>query len=609
MDRIEHRIEALRTEPARPDEFVRVQGSMFTLGGKPWYFRGINYWPNWIAGYPTLNHRNRECYDPEIIERDLAWLQSAGVNVVSAIAGIQPPNPDDPAGYRDQLDFLDRCLRHGIRCYFTVPYGRAYAGADFARIKDYIEKAGLRDHPAIMCWELAWEPIEGAWNKDLEKLGPDWNRWLVERYGSVEHALSDWGFDPRPSPEKPVPAPTMEQCMNSGPWNRYVAAFTRAFSDLISRAYGKVIRSLRAWDPSHLISFRGGACGIPSGAVFAHIHSVGVARHLDFLCPEGYNLQTGGWAVPTPADDIRKGGLVTLYYRHVSREKPVVWLEFGFTVNGFGEAWTPARFRVRPAELENQRIEVEHFYSMFVESGSRGASPWWFPGGFRLGENSDFGFVEPDGSERPVCSVFKAYQPRFAGVRHDPPDSFVTLDLEGERYRAWQMYAPAYLDLVKAGKIPAVRTEGTGTDSSNCPLVSVTGTPCDGHNPPRHLNAEFDRLEIKVGDEPWREATDGAAIVGPKGARVLCRAVVGNIGEAKWLAAGAGAVRLTGRAEYGLAFSAPVTADVPYLGSGEVAEFTLVPGLDGEVRVSFEMEAAGRTWFGERRVITLRPQP
>ncbi len=610
IDRIEHRIDVLRDTPARPEEFVRVEGSMFTLGGKPWYFQGINYWPTWMAGYPNLNQRSRECYDPEIIERDLAWLQAVGVNVVSAIAAIPPPDPDDAKGYRDQLDFVERCLRHGIRCYFTVPNGRAYAGADFSRIKDFIEKAGLRNHPGIMCWELAWEPIEGAWGHDLEKFGADWNRWIIEQYGSVDHAVGDWGFDPRTASDRPVPVPTWVQCTTSGPWNGFVAAFARAFSDLISREYGKVARQLRAWDPNHLISFRGGACGIPSGGTFAHIHSVGVARHLDFLCPEGYNLQTGGWASPTPADDIRKGGLVTLYYRHVSREKPVVWMEFGFTVNGFGEAWTPERFRVRPAELEHQRLEIERFYAMMLESGARGGAPWWLPGGFRLGENSDFGFVEPDGSERPVCRVFRENLPRFAQVRHATPDAWLTIDLEGERCRAWQLYAPSYLDLIKADKTVGLRTDGTGTDSANCPLVSVSGTPCNGHNPPRFLNAEFDRLEVQLGNGPWREVHDGDVLDVPAGAGVHCRASVGNIGEAKWLASspGGGAVRLAVRSDHDLLISAPIAEDVPYLGTGEVPTFTLVSDLEREVRISFEMEAQGRTRFGERRTITLRPR-
>ncbi|NLI00447.1 MAG: hypothetical protein GX446_13260 [Chthonomonadales bacterium] len=623
LDRIVHRIEALRTEPARPDEFVRVEGSSFTLGGRPWRFRGINYWPSWVAGYPHLQVRSRECYDPEIIERDLAWLQAAGINVLSAVQAIVPADPNDPTSYRDQLDFLDRCLRHGIRCYVTLHNARPYAGADWPTVRDYIERAGLRSHPAVMAWEVAWEPIDGPWGGRLDYLRDDWNRWIAEQYGHgpddagrspADVAAADWGFDPRAKSGDAVPVPTTVQCTTSGPWDRYVAAFARAHSDLIGRAYGDIIRPLRAWDPNHLITFRGGACGIPSGATFAHIHSVGVARHVDFLCPEGYNLQTGGWTVPTPADDIRKGGLMTLYYRHVSREKPVVWMEFGYTVNGFGGPWSPERVHIKPEELERQRVEIERFYSMIIESGARGAAPWWFPGGFRFDERSDFGLIEPDGSERPAARVLREFQPRFADVRHAPADRTISVDFDAQRWHAWDLYAPQYLEAVKAGHVPSLKSAGTGATSADCPLIAVGGTPYNGSNPPQFLNAEMDLLEIEVGGA-WRSVRAGDVVEVPAGSTVRCRAQVGNIGEAEWLAPAsaparggvyltatviAGRVRATARS--------PIAASTPYLGTAQVRPFEIAAALTARTTVTFDMEAEGRARFGERRMITLVPR-
>ena len=40
-------------------------------------------------------------------------------------------------------------------------------------------------------------------------------------------------------------------------------------------------------------------------------------------------------------------------------------------------------------------------YRMFIESGADGVFFWWYPGGFRLGENSDFGIINPDGTTDP----------------------------------------------------------------------------------------------------------------------------------------------------------------------------------------------------------------
>lgn len=618
LDRISHRIEALRTEPARPEELVRVEGSNFMLGERPWFFKGINYRPSWVGGYPHLNLMSRECYDPEMVERDFAWMRSVGMNAISAVHSLMPPDPDAAGAFRDLHDFLDRCERHGLKVYFTVPYGRPYQGADVGRMIAYLEKAGLRDHPAIMCWELAWEPIETPWRGRMDFMLDDWNRWIVERYGSVDNAMRDWEFEPERTEAGLVAIPTADMCLQAGPWGRHVAAFRRAFSDIISAHYRDIVMPLREWDPHRLISFRGGACGIPEGTRFAHTHSVGVARHMDFLNPEGYNLQTGGWAKPTPPDDIRRGGLVTLYYRFISREKPVVWMEFGFTVNGFHQVWSPELVHIKPERLELQRAEHEAFYAMIIESGSRGAAPWWLPGGFRLGENSDFGVMEPDGAERPVCEVLRRYQPLFDTVEHRPPTRVIHMDLDAHYADAWQRYSTEYLEAVQAGEVVHLTTAGTGTNSATCPLTAVGGTEYNGRNPPQFLNAEFNRLEVRVGDGDWREVRGGETLEVPPGVAVQGRASVGNLGEAAWLAPqgedDAGRVFLVGRREYGLEFRAPIIADTPFLDDAHVAPFTLIPpgGPDrptGNFSVSFEMAAAGRAFFGERRTMTLQIAP
>ena len=609
VDRITHRVEALRSTPAGRDEFVRVEGSNFMLGEEKWFFKGINYRPSWVAGYPHLNLNARECYDPEITERDLAFLESIGINALSAVHALAPPDPDDRLAYRDQLDFLDRCDRHGIKCFFIVPHGRPYQGADVEKVKDYITRSGLKDHPAIMCWELAWEPITGPWDNGMDFMLDDWNAWVVERYGSIDNAVADWAFDPGRTDDGKLPIPTSQMCNTPGEWHRYVAALRRGFSDIISAKYRDVARPLREWDPQHLISFRGGACGIPSGHRFAHVHSVGVAKHMDFLNPEGYNLQTRGWAETTPPDDLRRGGLVTLYYRFISREKPVVWMEFGHTVNGYQQEWAPELVHISRTKLEHQRQEYENFYAMIIESGARGAAPWWLPGGFRLGEKSDFGIIEPDGTPRPACEVLRKYHPQFDDVVHRPPTRVMEVDFDARCADGWEIYSPQYLEAAEDGEVVALRSPGTDTDSATCPLTAVGGGECTGRNPPQFLNAEFNRIELKVGDEPWRAIGAGETIPAKRGAPVLCRASVGNIGEAKWLAPGdgedAGRVFLGGRPDYGLQFRAPIAADTPFLADARVGQFTLVPAIEGEITLSFEMVSAGRAHFGERRTVVI----
>ena len=107
---------------------------------------------------------------------------------------------------------------------------------------------------------------------------------------------------------------------------------------------------------------------------------------------------------------------------------------------------------------------------------------------------------------------------------------------------------------------------------------------------------------------------DGDTVTAPAGAQVRCRASVGNLGEAAWLAPLAGQetgrVYLAGRKEYGLEFRSPIAADTPYLKDAAVREFLLILSLTaGETRASIEMEARGRAYFGERRTVTIKAGP
>jgi hypothetical protein len=56
--------------------------------------------------------------------------------------------------------------------------------------------------PAILSWELSWEPIyySGPAGAQMDFLIPDWNAWIVERYGSVAEAERYWeGIGCRPA--------------------------------------------------------------------------------------------------------------------------------------------------------------------------------------------------------------------------------------------------------------------------------------------------------------------------------------------------------------------------------------------------------------------------
>jgi hypothetical protein len=603
IDSISHQIGLLPDDSARPEDCVRVEGSNFVLHGRPWHMLGINYYPSSQAGRAPLRHLDREFYDPVVLERDLARLKSIGVNTISGIPAPAPPDPNAPGAYRDLHDFLARCLDHGIRVVYFMHRANPLHDPSLEDFKRHLELAGLKDHPAILAWDISWEPIyyAGSPGRSLEFLTPAWNAWIVDRYGSLDSADRDWGFKlgrvehrsgDNGAPLETAAVPDPRCFVAHGEWDRAAAAFRRFFSDHVGRAYGRFIRQVRACDPNHLVTFRFGACGIPSGPQFAHAHSASVAKHVDFLCPEGYNLQTGGWATPTPPDDLRKGGLVTLFYRFLSREKPVVWMEFGYTVNGMAGPWKTGMEHISPAELALQRTEYEHFFRMFLESGARGAAPWWFPGGYRLGEGSDFGVLEPDGSERPVCEVLRAFLPKFAAVDSGAcvaatggreKSTVIDLDFDAHYAHAWEFYSAKYLHAVKSARLPKLRTAGTGTTSADCPLTAVGNVPINGHNPPQWLNAEFNSVEVRLspgGD--WQTVHPGRTVAVGRHAKMECRVSVGNTAEATWLAPKSGRPEDSGvvhlRCQSGppdTPLLRPIVADTPYLADASCEAFNL----------------------------------
>ena len=666
VDSISHTVELLSDEPARSEDFVTTWQSNFYLQHQSWYMRGMNYWPNHQGGRDSTRWLGPRHYDPQLVERDLTQMEAMGINFLSGIQGAMLGDPKGPLWNHDLHDFLDRCRRHGMKVFYTVPNANPLAGGTADAIKRHIEEAGIKNHPAILAWELSWEPIyySGTKGGGMDFLLRPWNAWIVHRYGSLEAAELDWGqklarvSGPRALPRSArakllkagqtapqVPEvvgqlgamPEFEWLDKHGPWDRVAAAFRRFFSDYVGRAYGDIIREIRRYDENHLITFRFGACGIPNKAWFAHAHSAGVAKHVDFLCPEGYNLPKSGPAKAADPDDLRKGGLVTLYYRFLSREKPVVWMEFGVSVNGMHTPWHTGMEHVQASELERQRSEYSHYYHMFVESGARGAAPWWLPGGYRLGEMSDFGLVEPGGTERPACAVLREYHPKFAQVGDrtciapaNPTDRetgrpVITLDLDAHYADAWDLYAEQYLEAVRGGKLPYLATRGTGTTSADCPLLAVGNTPCNGRNPPQFLNADFNVVEFRESENAaWHELAVGDVVTAKQGAKVACRASVGNLAEAKWLVPEPGQTNQEGRVALlctvtpcGRSVQAPLPADTPYLGDADLDLFAVPLGDEPQQAVTLQLMTQRKDsqggaltiLFGEKRTFTVRLLP
>ena len=174
----------------------------------------------------------------------------------------------------------------------------------------------------------------------------------------------------------------------------------------------------------------------------------GVARSMDFMAPEGYG-RIGSW------QRVRPGIFTVAYARACAPGKPVLWAEAGTN------AWDTRQQRTGTEGLDFQRTFYTDFYRMVLESYSNGVVWWWYPGGFRVNERSDFGIINPDGTDRPVTKVIRQFADRVLAPRAIPtPDTWIELDRDADArglYGAYQHVAGEFWRALEAGQTPGLK--------------------------------------------------------------------------------------------------------------------------------------------------------
>ena len=189
-DEISHAFAVLDPAPASKSAFITARAGDFWIGGKQWYPVGVNFWPLYVSGMDEADYgagwlRNAY-YSPALVELDLAQLEDLGVNLVS----IQTPPPAD---YRNLLDFLRRCAKHGIRANLYMGQASPLAFNE-KELKVYLESAKLSGNPTVFAYDTIWEPGNHVFKDDAAraKWDAEWRAWIDERYGSLENAETNW---------------------------------------------------------------------------------------------------------------------------------------------------------------------------------------------------------------------------------------------------------------------------------------------------------------------------------------------------------------------------------------------------------------------------------
>lgn len=392
-------------QPKAKPQFIEARDGGFWLGGKPWKANGVNYMPSSGIGLAHMeffeNWLGRGAYDPEVIERDLRRVKAMNLNAVSVFIN------HGALSAQHLLDFLRRCDTLGLHVNQSIRPGTPMH-FQWPLMKELIEFYRLPENDTVFAYDLAWEPSHGGYEEQQRGYSKPWKSWLLKRYGDLAAAEKAWSL---PTPADPSATgdreagfgvPPMSQLTKDGPWLKRIADYRLFLDDQLHQHYDAARRLVRSIDPHHAVSFRMSCAGDPSYNWDAALpyDFYGLADAVDIWAPEAYG-RIGDW------ERVKAGEFTAAYARLCDPSKPLMWAEMGYSV------WDANRMAPDPQKLLFEGHYYEDFYRMMMESGADGVFFWWYPGGFRRGENSDFGIINPDGTDRPVTRVIRTLGARF----------------------------------------------------------------------------------------------------------------------------------------------------------------------------------------------------
>ncbi|MCX7017925.1 MAG: hypothetical protein WCK47_03985 [bacterium] len=372
--------------PRNNPDYMTARDNIFIRGGKPWRAFGVNYMPS--SGLASTNPDEFEywledpAYDPGIIEADLSRIQKLGMNMISAfIYERSIPNGNLP-------DLLRRARAHGLLVNLSLRPNPSPLPATRGTVQSIIRHFRLAEKDEIMAYDIAWEPWWG--NVSTRKtFGKNWLEWITRKYGSLKAAARAWNF----TPPSIMEFPDDELLRREGPSHDAVADYRLFVDDMLTSAYLTTRDAIHAADPNHLVSFRQSEGANPfadPGLYPMDLRSV--CKAVDFFSPEGYGI--GG-------DPARTAAMLfaASYAQGLAPGKPVIWAEYGASV------WSGSAFAARQSMYDHQAKVFRTILQDADRSRAAGTVAWWFPGGYRRGEESDYGILNPDGTPRSSTSV------------------------------------------------------------------------------------------------------------------------------------------------------------------------------------------------------------
>jgi len=406
------------TSPHAAGDSIGVNSGQLTLGRRPVFMLGVNYWPR-LAGALATHGKHWLDYvhfDPAQLTTDLDLMVSVGINCIA----IEYTNIEQAPQLLYVLDEL-RSRSMWVNLYIPALYPLDLRMEEAERMLEAID---LKSWPEVFALETA-RGLAVKPKPEMRRLDAAWAEWIDEHFNTIREAEQMLGVTLWKERGRITGPPDMQ--LSRGPHrNPAVALYYTFLHDYASRRMGYVRHWLREEGYTTLLTARTayGAPGDPHADAIDYLDVSAGSLHLDFLSPDA-------WTIHPLRSIYSDGELLHAYIRGIGEGKPIVWSAYGQHVGSI------------PSSLSYQRqMEVyKYFLDQFIQQGSSGAFASWFAPGKTTVLNEDWGLVYPQSGWRLVEESFRAAKLRLRQGRIQPRATIrknAPLNLSSKQWRDQQ---------------------------------------------------------------------------------------------------------------------------------------------------------------------------
>ncbi len=548
VDRISHPILVLG-EDITSDGYVTMENGAFRRDGKAIHMHGVNYFGSY--GAFGTHFACDSIYDPYLVRCDLERIKEIGFNALSLQVGPWDLAGEVQSGYNKNMTQVVAIARElGLYVDMYVPF--------YENIEVFGELVKLHhfdEFDNITAYDIVWEGSVGTY-ASLDDAGKaersgEWLDWVKLNYGSVDAASAAFGIT---CPDNADFDALLCKADASPEEAKLATAFRRFMDEKICAHFLAATERIRGYDPNHLISFRCCDSGYPSAASGSYKYNAylydfsSFCGALDFVSPEGY-----GYTRYQFDATAYEGAFGADYAELVCGDTTTTCKEFGWS------AFSGSNYEPNEANLAYAaEIYAEVYDALYMGEGG-GSYVWWYTGGYRPGEGSDYGAVNPDGSDRPATKVVREYAERMLSIDPMTEKETVTFTVDRDLYAdglagIWASIKDEYIAALDAGK--RVKLVSPGSSMTVAEAASIPLTEGTDASPRKYLSCVIAYAEDSTGKEIAKGGTTSDKSI---------TLTLANTGYTSW---GEGDVTLCGE-------DGSILCTLPALAQGERANVTI----------------------------------